>query len=221
MSDPADFIDAALQREGSWRRAEEASARWGGAMQFYGSSVGAVRGTVRDALRRYRDLQHDDVTALSSELWAAPVFERRLAAVVLLQSKVRLLKNSDLTRIEGFIRSARLPALVDPLAVDVVGPLLGNLAAGEQARGQAVVDRWGHDASAWLRRAALLVPLQALRSGGGDWDAFARLAERMLEEGTGRAEGEAIREAISFVVSEMAKRRPDLRLHSPPGGHHG
>ncbi|WP_457962588.1 DNA alkylation repair protein [Arthrobacter sp. D1-29] len=129
MSDPAEFIDAALQREGSWRRAEEARARWGSAVQSYGSSVGAVRGTVRDALRRYPDLQHDDVTALSSELWAVPVFERRLAAVVLLQTKVRLLRNSDLTRIEGFFRSARLEALVDPLAVDVVGPLLANLAA--------------------------------------------------------------------------------------------
>ena len=53
-------------------------------------------------LRRYRDLVHDDITALSSELWAVPVFERRLAAIVLLQSRVTL-KNTDLTRIEGFV----------------------------------------------------------------------------------------------------------------------
>ena len=107
-------MDAALQREGSWLRAEEAQARLGERHQYYGASVGAVRGTVRDMLRRHRDLVHDDITALSSELWSVPVFERRLAAVVLLQSRVALLNNSDLTRIEGFIREARLGELVDP-----------------------------------------------------------------------------------------------------------
>lgn len=226
MSDPADFIDAALQREGSWTRAEDARARWGSEfqgseLQFYGSSVGAVRGTIRDTFRRYRELHHDDITALSSELWRVPVFERRLAAVVLLQTKVHLLKHSDLTRIEGFIRSGRLPALVDSLAADVVGPLVGNQGPAERARGQAVVDRWAQDRDAWLRRAALLVPLQALRSGAGDWDAFVRLAERMMQELDGPADEAGIRDAISFVVSEMAKKRPDLRLHSRPGGNHG
>ena len=124
-------------------------------LQFYGSSVGAVRGTIRDALRRHSDLTHDEVTALSSELWAVPVFERRLAAVVLLQSKVRLLMNSDLTRIEGFVRTARLRDLVDPLAVDVVGPLMEGLDAQGRGRADAVLDRWAGESDVWLRRAAL------------------------------------------------------------------
>ena len=112
MSEAGEFIDLALQRESSWSRAEEAEARHGGGHRYYGASVGAVRGTVRDALRRHPELTHDDITALSSELWDVPVFERRLAAVVLLQSSVRLLTNTDLTRIEGFVRSARMAALV-------------------------------------------------------------------------------------------------------------
>ncbi len=94
MSDAGDFIDAALQRESSWQRAEEAQGRFGPDLKCYGASVGAVRGTVRDALRRYRNLGHDDLTALSSELWSVPVFERRLAAVVLLQARVAVLDNS-------------------------------------------------------------------------------------------------------------------------------
>ncbi|CAH0189878.1 hypothetical protein SRABI83_01638 [Arthrobacter sp. Bi83] len=182
-------------------------------LQFYGSSVGAVRGAIRDALRRHSDLTHDEVTALSSELWAVPVFERRLAAVVLLQSKVRLLMNSDLTRIEGFVRTARLRDLVDPLAVDVVGPLMEGLDAQGRGRADAVLDRWAEESDVWLRRAALLAPLRALRRGRGDWDRFSSQARTILEEPAGDGpECRAAREAISFVLDEVAKSRPELRL---------
>ncbi|KIS27243.1 DNA alkylation repair protein [Arthrobacter sp. SPG23] len=156
MTDACDFVDAALQRESSWLRAEEAQARLGDRLQYYGASVGAVRGTVRDMLRRHRDLVHDDVTALSSELWAVPVFERRLAAVVLLQSRVALLNNSDLTRIEGFVREAQLGELVDPIAADVVRPLIAGLQGQARTRADAVLDRWARDPDPWLRRAAVL-----------------------------------------------------------------
>lgn len=213
MSDAGDFIDAALQREGSWYRAEDARARLGSGLRFYGASVGAVRGTVRDALRRHRGLAHDEITALSSELWAAPVFERRLAAIVILQSSLRFLDNTDLTRIEGFLRGARVRELADPLAVDVVGPMIEGLAGQNRERADVVLDRWVREPDAWLRRAALLCPLRALRAGGGDWDGFVRHANSVFAEGpeTG-GEGLLVREAIDFVLSEMARVRPGLEL---------
>ncbi|MCX6500683.1 MAG: DNA alkylation repair protein [Arthrobacter sp.] len=157
MSDAGDFIDGALQRESSWQRAEEAQARFGPDLKCYGASVGAVRGAVRDALRRYRNLGHDDLTALSSELWAVPVFERRLAAVVLLQSRVAVLDNSDLTRIEGFLRVAGVRELADPLAVDVVVPLIAGLDGARRGRSEAVLERWLQAPDPWLRRSARLV----------------------------------------------------------------
>lgn len=218
MSEAGEFIDLALQREGAWYRADEMRLRHGvdlqpGALQFYGSSVGAVRGTVRDALRRHSDLAHDDITALSSELWAVPVFERRLAAVVLLQSTVRLLRNSDLTRIEGFVRTGRLRALVDPLAVDVVGPLMESLDARARGRADAVLDRWVREPDVWLRRAALLAPLQALRRGGGDWDRFSSQARAVLAEPAGPGpDGNAAHEAVALVLDEVAKSKPEMRL---------
>jgi hypothetical protein len=49
VQDAAGFIDATLQNEGSWYRADDVEARLGGALASYGASVGAVRGTVRDA----------------------------------------------------------------------------------------------------------------------------------------------------------------------------
>ncbi|MET3812108.1 DNA alkylation repair protein [Arthrobacter sp. UYEF3] len=157
MSDAGDFIDGALQNESSWQRAEEAQARFGPELKCYGASVGAVRGTVRDALRRYRILGRDELTALSSELWAVPVFERRLAAVVLLQSCVAMLDNSDLTRIEGFVRGSGFRELADPLAVDVVGPLIAGLDGARRSRSEAVLERWRKDPDPRLRRSAALV----------------------------------------------------------------
>jgi len=164
MSDAAEFVDATLQREGDPHRAGAEQARLRSELRFYGASVGAVRGTIRDALRRYPGLTHDEITALSSELWAVPVFERRLAAIVLLQSRIRMLQNSDLTRIEGFVRAARLPVLVDLLGDGVIGPLLALLDPPGRTRAQTVLDRWLNDGDEWLRRAALLAREQA----GGD-----------------------------------------------------
>lgn len=212
VSDAAEFVDAALQRESSWERAEEGRARIGGDVRFYGASVGAVRAAIRDVGRRHRRLGHDDIIGLASELWSVPVFERRLAAVVLLQSNVRLLLNSDLTRIEGFVRSALVRELVDPLAVDVVGPLLEHLDAPARARADAVLDRWSREDDAWLRRAAVLSPLHALRAARGDWDAFTLRARTALHAGRRDAtDPDAIvQDAVDLVLARVSKTQAGL-----------
>ena len=65
MSAAADFIDEALHYESSWERAEEYERSWGEVLTYYGASVGAVRGTVRNAMRKFPDQGHDDLTALA------------------------------------------------------------------------------------------------------------------------------------------------------------
>lgn len=210
VSAAGEFVDDTLQREASWYRAEELRHRFGSRMQYYGASVGAVRGTVRDALRRHAGLPHNEVTALSSELWEVPVYERRLAAVVLLQSKVELLTNSDLTRIEGFVRDARMPSLVDPIAVDVVGPLVERLEGQQRVRADAVLDRWAGDPDVWLRRASLMAPLRALLAGGGDWDGFVRRAK--IATDIAPAGTTPDQQAVDAVLDAVAERRPELRL---------
>jgi len=208
VSDAGDFVDSTLKSEGSWSRAADNKARLDSDLRFYGASVGAVRGTVRDLARRHPGMSHDDVTALSSELWREPVFERRLASVVLLQAHVRRLVGSDLTRIEGFVRNGRLAALVDPLALDVVGPLRENLDRRGQVRADLALDRWVGD-DVWLARCALLSPLRALRAGSGDWPGFIRRAA-----GATAAAGEHIlvAEAIDRVRAEVNESRPDLTV---------
>ncbi|WP_235508387.1 DNA alkylation repair protein [Agromyces sp. Soil535] len=154
MSPAAEFIDHTLQVEGSGARAASDADRIGGGLGFYGASIGAVRGTVRDAQRRYPGMTHDEVTTLASELWSEPVYERRLAAIVLLQRHVTMLRGNDLTRVEQFLRDARVPELVDPLAADVVRPLLVRLEGDEATRGRRIIDRWAAEADPNLRRAA-------------------------------------------------------------------
>ena len=157
MTTPAEFIDRTLRAEGTELRAATDADRIGAGLRFYGASVGAVRGTVRDADRRYPGMSHDEVTALAAELWSEPVYERRLAAIVLLQAALEELRASDLTRIEQFLRDARVPELVDPLAIEVVRPLLEKLEEPEATRARRIIDRWSAGGDANLRRAAGLL----------------------------------------------------------------
>ena len=156
-SSAADFIDRTLQAEGSDERAAADAERIGGGLRFYGASVGAVRGTVRDAGRRHPNLTHDEITALASELWSVPVYERRLAAIVLLQGSVTELSGTDLTRLEQLLRDARVRELVTPLAVDVVRPLIERLEGAEASRARRIVARWASDDDTHLRQAATLI----------------------------------------------------------------
>ncbi len=197
MSDAADFIDESLHYESTEERAEAYEQRLGGGLEYYGASVGAVRGTVRNASRRYKELGHDDITALASELWARPVFERRLAAVVLLQSNVGVLRPSDLTRVEGFLRSAPLRDLADPLAVDVVGSLVLRLGGQDAVRARAVLERWAASDNGWLRRASVLAHLPAFRRGVGDEAAFRRTLRLVAGAQDGRVE--EVEEAVRLV----------------------
>ena len=157
MTTAAEFIDRALQAEATEPRAATEANRIGAGLRFYGASVGAVRGTVRDADRRYPGMSHDEVTALAAELWSEPVYERRLAAIVLLQRHLTVLRGSDLTRIEQFLRDARVPELVDPIAIDVVRPLLDLLEEPDATRARRIIDRWSGSDDPSLSRAAELL----------------------------------------------------------------
>ncbi|HEY1531263.1 MAG TPA: DNA alkylation repair protein [Galbitalea sp.] len=142
MTDAAEFIDAALRYEVS--PYSYPSDEWDG-LERYGTSIGAVRGTIRDTLRRYPAMLHDEVTALCSELWLLPVVERRQAAIVLLQSRVESLVANDLTRIEGFVRSAGSPLLINQLTDDVLLPMFERMDARTRERVHPVLLRWASD----------------------------------------------------------------------------
>lgn len=153
MSEVADFLDAALQYEVSpysYPYSDDGLTK-------YGTSVGAIRGSVRDALKKFPGMSRDDVLALCSELWSVPVVERRVAAVVLMQTRIAELRTNDLTRIEGFLRRAGADAIVQQLLTDVLVPLILGLDPRESAKADQVLRRWSDEADPTLREAALAV----------------------------------------------------------------
>jgi hypothetical protein len=64
---------------------------------------------------------------------------------VLLQTHLELLVANDLTRIEGFVRTAASEALVDQLVKEVVAPMLARMDAATRAKVGVVLRRWASD----------------------------------------------------------------------------
>lgn len=195
-----DEIDAALRAEGTPERAAGQAAYLKSALEHYGTSVPDTRTAVKRLLRQHGDLGHDELLAIAVGLWEQPVHERRVAAIELLHARVDLLGPADVGLIERFVREADTWALVDPLAIYV----MGTLAERHDELG-AALDRWAADHDFWIRRSALLTLLVPLREGGGDWDRFCTYADAMLDE-----REFFIRKAIGWVLRDTAKRRPDL-----------
>ena len=96
-----------------------------------------------------------------------------MAATVLLEMRTDLLSAADLATIERLLRESLTWALVDGLAVDVVGAVL----AADPDRTRPVLDRWSTDDDFWIRRSALLAWLRPLRHGA-PLDRFLRLRRR-------------------------------------------
>ena len=202
MTEPltlADRIDAGLRARARPERAVAEKAYLKSTLEHYGTTLPAVRTTVREVTGR-DPLDHDVLITLVEALWAVPVHERRAAAVEALEASVGVLQADDLALLERLLRESDTWALVDNLAASVVGPLVErNPALG------VTLDRWAIDDDFWIRRSALLALLIPLRRGNGDFDRFARYADAMLEE-----KEFFIRKAIGWVLRDTGRKRPDL-----------
>jgi 3-methyladenine DNA glycosylase AlkD len=92
-------------------------------LTFLGASVPAIRRVTRAARAGLGELGHDDVVRLVDALWSRGIHECRMAGVELLQVEAVRLGHTDLAWLEGLIRTERTWALIDGLAVSVVGVL--------------------------------------------------------------------------------------------------
>lgn len=189
-------IESALRVIGTPERAESEKRYLKSDLAFLGTTVWQIRAAVKEA-RRGQVLDHDRLVELVTVLWATPVHERRMAAVMLLDVHPKLLNAADLPLIERLIRESRTWAYVDALAGDVAG---GILTADPSV--EATLDRWAADADFWVRRSSLLAELRPLRAGD-DLGPFLRRADAMLDE-----KEFFIRKAIGWVLREVGKRRP-------------
>jgi 3-methyladenine DNA glycosylase AlkD len=194
----ADDIESRLREVGTAERAESEKRYLKSDLEHLGATVWQVRRVVRSVADDQSALSHSDLIGLARALWAKPVFERRLAAAMLLEARADLLRPRDLVLLQRLVRESRTWALVDVLAEDVIGRLL--VAHREAA---ASLDRWALDDDFWVRRAALLSQLEPLRAGA-PFVRFAGYADAMLDE-----KEFFIRKAIGWVLRETGKRRPE------------
>jgi 3-methyladenine DNA glycosylase AlkD len=197
MQDLVVELEGRLRAAASPERAEAEKRYLKSDLRFLGATMWQIRAAVKE-IAGIDGLDHDALVALVEELWAQPVHERRMAAILVLARRGEILGVDDLALLERLVRESRTWALVDGLAGDVLGALVGRdpdgLAPG--------LDRWATDADFWVRRASLLAELRPVRAGA-PLDRFLGRAEPMLEETEF-----FIRKAIGWVLREAGKRRP-------------
>jgi 3-methyladenine DNA glycosylase AlkD len=191
-------VSQALRPLGTPERAAGSKEYLKSDLEFYGVTVPDMRRVVTSARRGHPGLDGAAVVAWASALWREPVFERRVAAVELLQQAVRLLTAADLVFVEQLIRDSGTWALVDGLGATVAGGI-----ALRDPSSWARVDGWALDGDFWVRRSALLALLAGIRSGAPDLARFTRYAEPMLAE-----KEFFIRKAIGWVLREISRRDP-------------
>ena len=194
----ADRVERALAAVGTRERATGEKAYLKSDLIFLGATVWQIRAEVKAAVRAAPELDHDAVLAWAEALWSRPIFERRMAATVLLELRSDVLSAVDLPLIERLVRESLTWALVDGLAADVVGAIL----AADADRSVLLLDQWSTDDDFWIRRTALLAWLRPLRHGA-PLDRFLGYADTMLDE-----KEFFIRKAIGWVLREVGKRRP-------------
>ena len=167
-------------------------------LQFLGVAVPRIRTQARKWLRSQPDLSSEDLQRLVRALWRRRVHELRSFGIEILTLRLDLLTVEDLELVEWILGRANTWAHVDPVAVQIAGPLV------EQYPGlESVLDQWAVDENLWLRRSALLAHLLPLRQGAGEWGRFVRYASQMIEE-----KEFFIRKAIGWVLRETGKTTP-------------
>jgi 3-methyladenine DNA glycosylase AlkD len=193
-------IDRELRARGTPERAQQEQRYLKSTLEHHGTTVPAIRSVAKTVRRQYAELDHDDLVTLVGALWAAPVHERRMVTVELLDLYVDRLRPTDMALLERLLRESRTWALVDGLATSVVGGLIELHPPSVE-----ILDRWATDDDFWIRRSALLALLTALRKGEGDFERFSRYADAMLDE-----KEFFIRKAIGWVLRDTARKRPDM-----------
>lgn len=197
----ADAIHHQLRTAATPQRAASEKAYLKLDLAFTGTTVPQIRAIVLGWRQSQPGLERGHLLAVATELWSRPVFECRLAAVILLADRRQLLRAEDMALVERLLRESRTWALVDSLAADVAGSL-----AERFPELGSTLDRWSADDDFWIRRAAMLALLVPLRRGDlANFRKFAGYADRMLAE-----KEFFIRKAIGWILRETGKRHPEV-----------
>ena len=199
-SDAVTFFTRRLRRAGSAARANGEKAYLKSELRFWGTGLQPIRAAVREYCDTRPDLTRADLRAIAETMYATDVHELRASAIGVLERKCETLADRDLTWLITLVRKSKSWAYVDWIAPKVIGDVIAR-----DPRSRKRLALWAKDEDFWVRRTALLAEHDALRSGGGDFALWSRLAAPMLDE-----REFFIRKAIGWVLREVSKKRPEL-----------
>ena len=191
-------IEEQLRAQGTAERAAGSKRYLKSDLDFIGVPVPAVRTAIAHWSRAHGEVSRQEAIALADELWNTSIFERKLAAVVLLERFAGLLTARDLRFVKGLIEDSKTWALVDGLAVNVVGTIVAT-----HPGAATELDAWARSSDHWVRRTALLALMKSMKRGD-EHERFFGYAEAMLDE-----REFFIRKAIGWVLREVGKAHPD------------
>lgn len=162
---------------------------------------GASAAFARDLARRHVPRTGAASRAFADAAWSTDVWDLRAVAVVALMGARRDFGPEDLPWCEALLRRSHTWAVVDAVAVHVVGDILRR-----HPETVGALDRWSTDPDFWIRRSAMLALLLPLRRTGRTD------AERLLRWADAHARDPEwfLRKAAGWALREFAKREPDL-----------
>ena len=199
-SDAVTFFTRRLRRAGSAARANGEKAYLKSELRFWGTGLQPIRAAVREYCDTRPGLTRAELRAIAETMYATDVHELRASAIGVLERNSELLVDRDLSWLITLVGRSKSWAYVDWIAPKVIGDVI---ARDPRSRKRLVL--WAKDEDFWVRRTALLAEHDALRSGGGDFALWSRLAAPMLDE-----REFFIRKAIGWVLREVSKKRPEL-----------
>ncbi|NJQ08723.1 DNA alkylation repair protein [Streptomyces lonarensis] len=170
-------------------------------LTHYGVRLPVIRKLVADASRTHGPLPRAGLVTAARALWHPEVHESRIAAAVLLERHVTVLRAEDTALLEELLRDSRTWALVDLLAGSVAGRLL--------LREPSVVEvyrGWAAEEEQWIRRSGVLAFLVPLHDDTGfrrHWPVFTDLADPLLADPRF-----FVRKALGWVLRQAGRKHP-------------
>jgi hypothetical protein len=196
-------LQAALGPHTDFDRAAGAKAYLKSPLEHLGVSAAGIRTVSKQLLQLHPKLSNDDLVQFALGTFCPPegnpiVYDHRAVSVGMLELRARTLEIRHLDAIVLLFPLAATWALVDWLAIKVVGPILLR-----HPDPKVVLEAWTTHPDIWVRRAALLSPLEHLRSGKGDLELFFGIAECLIDE-----RSFWIQKAIGWVLRDCSRKRP-------------
>lgn len=195
-----------LQQLADPKRAQGEKKYLKSALKHYGITVPRLHTFAASWFNKHPHLSVNQLVDLSAQLWQSDWYEERSLAVMILETRKKDLTLKHMPVIEHMLKTANTWALLDGLAVWVIGALIDT-----DPKTYNYLKKWIKSNNFWVRRSALLAQITQFRQGRGDLQLFQEFAlSQFPHEPTWDAtERFFIRKAIGWALRERVPADPE------------